>query len=235
MNFEHIKNDMKQLVREPMMLLLFCLPMFMFIVYKAIIVFLIPYLNKHLSFNLADYYLYILSFALIMTPAMLGIVIGFMMIDERDGKIAELMTVTPLGRSGYLYNRLSFAFIATVVYTFMGYFTVNIYKLPLLVVFLLSILLGILSIILGMIIFTVATDKVKGLTYAKGINFMLLFCLSDLLNERWLTNFSMFFPTYWITEIIQNPKSIVVFSSAVLVHAIWLIIILFRDYHRSTI
>ncbi len=226
---------MKQLVREPMMLLLFCLPMFMFIVYKAIIVFLIPYLNKHLSFNLADYYLYILSFALIMTPAMLGIVIGFMMIDERDGKIAELMTVTPLGRSGYLYNRLSFAFIATVVYTFMGYFTVNIYKLPLLVVFLLSILLGILSIILGMIIFTVATDKVKGLTYAKGINFMLLFCLSDLLNERWLTNFSMFFPTYWITEIIQNPKSIVVFSSAVLVHAIWLIIILFRDYHRSTI
>ncbi|PKM96212.1 MAG: hypothetical protein CVU84_00410 [Firmicutes bacterium HGW-Firmicutes-1] len=235
MNIEHIKNDFKQLVREPMMLLLFCLPLVIFAVFKAMIVFLIPFLYEYIDFDLSDYYLYILSLVLILTPGMLGIVTGFMMLDERDGKIAELMSVTPLGRSGYLYNRLSFAFVATVIYTFMGYFIVDIYKLPLLVVFLLSVLLGIFSMILGMIIFTIATDKVKGLTYAKGLNIMLFFCLTDLLNERWLTNFSMLFPTYWITEIIQNPKSLQVFGIALFVHLLWIGSILRRDYRKSTI
>lgn len=234
MTLIHIKNDLKQLVREPMMLMLFISPILIICLFKAIISLIVPFVQQYIAFSIEDYKAYILAFIFILTSGMLGIVTGFMMLDERDGKIAELMAVTPLGRSGYLFNRLSFTFIATFGYTFVGYFIVDIYQVPIVMVLFLGILLGLFSSTMGLIIFTISSDKVKGLTYAKGLNVIMLFCLTDLLHEKWLTQISKFFPTYWITEMIQHPKSLSVLAIAALIHVSWFLMILWRDHGKSS-
>lgn len=66
--------------------------------------------------DLFQYADYILVFVLLMVAGMSGIVTGFMMLDEKDGRIAELLSVTPLGQ-GYLMNRLLFSGCLTTVYT----------------------------------------------------------------------------------------------------------------------
>lgn len=235
MNFEHIKNDFKQLFREPIMLLLFCLPIFIFVFFKVIIRLVIPRFSYYLPFELSDYYHYVFAFTLVLVPSMLSIVTGFLMIDDRDGHISELMSITPLGRSGYLFNRLSFSFIATILYTIIGYFMLNIYKLSLPALFLIAILLGLFSMTISLILFVLAPDKVKGLTYAKGLNMLMLFTLTDLLEMNWLNQLSKLFPTYWITQVIKNPLSLNVFFIAFLVHILWLTAILWVDYKRSII
>lgn len=233
LKFDYIKNDFKQLIREPMMLMLFIAPLLIFILFKLILILVVPFALTSVNFEFEKYFIYILAFVFVLTPGMLGIVTGFMMLDERDGKIAELMAVTPLGRSGYLFNRLSFAFVATLIYTFIGYYFVDIYEIPIYSLFLIAVLLGLFSSCIGILIFTISSDKVKGLTYAKGLNLVMLFCLADLLNEKWVTYLAMIFPTYWITEMLQHPKSLKVFCMALLVHGFWFCLLLWNDHERS--
>jgi CRP/FNR family transcriptional regulator, anaerobic regulatory protein len=46
---------------------------------------------------------------------------------------------------------------------------------------------------------------VKGLTFAKGLNTLVLFAFTDLFALPWLTFLSWFFPPYWITMMIKSP------------------------------
>ncbi len=218
----HFKNDIKQIMRDPVMTIVMMAPVFTIIVFKLLVIFLIPFITIKTGFDLLPWLNYILVFVLLINSGLLGIVTGFMMLDERDGNIAELMSVTPLGRSGYLINRLSFASILSFVYCIAGFYVLSLVSLPWILVLFLSLLMAIYSAIIGLLIFQGADDKVKGLTFAKALNLFVLFAFTDLFAMKWLTVLSWFFPPYWITMVIKYPHSGLVIGMALLVHVVWL-------------
>jgi len=220
--FIHLKTDLKQIMRDPIMAILMVAPLFLIIALKLMVLFLIPFILTSFGFDFSPYLNYIFVFVVIMCGAILGIVTGFMMIDERDGKIAELMSVTPLGRGGYLFNRLLFAAALSVFYCIISYYVLDIVKLPFITVLFVSLLSSNYSIIIGLLIFSFADDKVKGLTFAKAINSLSLFAFTGLLELRWLTVLSWFFPPYWITMIVQSPHSFLIYGLALFVNFGWL-------------
>jgi fluoroquinolone transport system permease protein len=225
------KNDLKQIVRDTIMALLLFAPLFLIVAFKLLELFLVPFLAAKTGFDIMPYFLYVLSFVLLMNSGMLGIVTGFMMLDERDGNISQLLEITPLGRSGYLINRLAFASIVSIIYGFIG---IAVFKLPDLTFFsivFLSVLSAFYTAIIGLLIFSGAEDKVKGLTFAKGLNTLVLFAFTDLFALPWLTFLSWFFPPYWITMILKSPLSLLVYSTALFVHMVWLGFLIIR-YHR---
>lgn len=226
LQFIHLKNDLKQIMRDPIMAIMMLAPMLLIILFKLLVLFLIPFIVTRTGFDVTPYMYYVLVFTVIMCGAMLGIVTGFMMIDERDGKIAELMSVTPLGRAGYLFNRLLFSSILSIIYAVLSYYVLNVVELPLATVLFLSLLSSLYSTIIGLLIFSCADDKVKGLTFAKAINSLSLFAFTDLLSLRWLTVLSWFFPPYWITLVIKSPQSVFVYGWALLVHITWLAVLI---------
>lgn len=227
----HFKNDFKQIMRDPIMAILMVAPLLLIIMLKLMVVFLMPLLLKHLEFDLTPYLHLVYVFVVMMCGAILGIVNGFMMIDDRDGKIAELMSITPLGRSGYLFNRLMFAAVLTIFYSVLSYYVLNVVELSLLTMLFVSLLSANYSIIIGLLIFTFADDKVKGLTFAKAINSLSLFAFADLLALKWLSVLSWFFPPYWITMVVQSPNSLSVYGWAALVNVLWLTILI-RNYWK---
>lgn len=101
--FTHYRNDSRQLFRDPVMRILIFAPLLMIGLFKIIFIFLPPILISKLSFDITQYYQYILSGIVVMIAGMMGIVTGFLMIDERDGNISELISVTPLGQSSVYY------------------------------------------------------------------------------------------------------------------------------------
>lgn len=220
-NAVHIKNDFMQIFRNPIMVLFFALPVILPALFKAMIVFLVPYLQTFLTFDIVPYHSYILAAAMTFAPLSLGIVTGFMMLDEKDGRIYELMRVTPLGSAGYLLNRMIFSMTMSFICTFIVYFVINIYPIPLLTLILIALLMSLLSVVIALILFLIATDKVKGLTYAKGLNLFSLFTLVDLLGLKWLSVVSHGMPTYWVTKIVQNPSNAVNILLAFVVSFIW--------------
>ncbi|NCA80887.1 MAG: hypothetical protein EOM76_12050, partial [Sphingobacteriia bacterium] len=222
------KNDIKQIMRDPIMTLLMFAPLMLIVVFKLLEIFLYPYLQTQFDFDMMPYSVYVLSFILLMNSGTLGIVIGFMMLDERDGNISQLLEITPLGRSGYLINRLSFACILSALYGLLSLAVFTNIDLSMGLFILASLLSAIYTAIIGLLIFSAAEDKVKGLTFAKGLNALAIFAFADLFALQWFTIVSWFFPSYWISMILKSPNSFTVGGLALLVHMVWLGFLVFR-------
>jgi fluoroquinolone transport system permease protein len=228
------RNDIKQIVRDSIMIILLFAPLLLIVVFKILEIFLVPYLAAHYGFDFMPYFPYVLSFVLLMNSGMLGIVTGFMMLDERDGNISQLLEITPLGRTGYLINRLAFASVLSVIYGCIGIAVFKLPELTLLSMIFLAVLSAFYTSIVGLLIFSGAEDKVKGLTYAKGLNALALFAFTDLFALPWLTFLSRFFPTYWITMIIKTPQSLLVMGLALLIHVVWFGVLIIRHTKRES-
>jgi len=217
----YFKTDIKKIVREPMMTFLFLVPFGLPIIFKALMIFFIPFMREFIGFDFTSYSIYFLSFILIISPGILGMVVGFMLIDDKDNKIVQLMSITPIGQKGYIFLRLTFVFISTFIYTIYSYFIMGIYIISIGTLLYLTILLSLYGCLISMLLFLFASDKVKGLTYAKALNMMLLFALADLVDVRKIQLFSSLFPTYWITRIIAEPYNINVLFLGGIIHLIW--------------
>lgn len=227
----YYKSDLKQLIREPMMVLLFILPLIMAPLFRLILSFGVPIALSYFTFEVSLYYDYILSFGLLLVPGMLGIVMGFMLLDDKDGNIIELLSITPLGTSGYLFIRLSFVAASSLIYVIYSYIVLQLFLVSLSVIIIISIYLSIFSVIIGLIFINLATDKVKGLTYAKGLNLMLLMILADLLNSPLASFVASLFPSYWIFKIIESNGSLFSLFMGLITHGSWLILLLLFTSH----
>jgi len=227
----YFQNDLKQVFRDTITGILLFAPLLMIVFFKLLTIFLVPVLLQKTGFDLTLYYNYVFSVILVLSSGMLGIVSGFQMIDDRDGHITELMSVTPLGRSGYLINRMLLTGLLSFIYAILAYRVLGLVELKLLTVLFLAIMQSIYTGIIGLLLYFGADDKVKGLTYAKALNILMLFVLTDLTEMRWLIILSWFFPTYWISQVIISGHLTALFFCFV-VHLIWLIILV-TGYFRS--
>jgi len=222
----HLRNDLRQIARDPVMLILMLAPLLIVVVFRLLITFLIPFLSVRTEIVFTEWYPYLLSFVLLMIPGLLGIVTGFLMLDDRDGHIEELYSVTPMGHDMYLINRLALSALLSVVYTFVTYFVLQVWEMPVFTLFYLSLMLASESAIIALLLYKGADDKVKGLAYAKGLNILNLFAFADLFSLKWLTGLAWFFPSYWITSLIMNPHILINYSVALIVHGIWLALLI---------
>ncbi|BES64533.1 hypothetical protein SANA_09720 [Gottschalkiaceae bacterium SANA] len=221
-----LKNDWKQITREPIMIILFLCPVLIAVIFRLLTVFLMPVIFRYFNQSFIPFMPYALSLSLIFCPMMLGIVMGFMMLDDKDGKIIELMSVTPLTKQGYMINRLLFIVGATILHTTLSYIIMGQYIFTLSSFLLVTIILSTLAIVIGLVFFSLATDKIKGLTYAKGLNLIVIFTFADLLKGAFIKTISLGFPTYWLAEIVQNPNQVLAYLFGFTSCLFWLIVVL---------
>ncbi len=225
MNFLRIMvSDLKMIMRDPIMALLFFVPLMIGIIFKLLIHFLLPFALEFVDFSL-PLEPYLLSMTLLMTPYMLGVVMGFMMLDDKDGNIIDLVLVTPYGRRGYLLNRILFISIFTFLYSWINYLILNLVDLNILSLLYISILLSVFAASIGLLFFRIASDKIIGLTYAKILNLVIIFVFADFIKAEWFLYVAVLFPTFWITKLITDPDVVAnnIFSGIVVL--VWFFIL----------
>ncbi len=221
-----IKADIKLIQREPVLMMLTALPLFIFVFIKLMLVFGTPLLMLYTGFDLSPYNAYILATTLLLSPFMLGTVVGFLMIDEKDARIYELISITPVGYSGYILNRLLLPMVGSILYTFVGYLILNIYSLSFALLAYMAVLLGIEGAMLGFLLFYIADDKVKGLTYSKGLGVFMFFVFADLIDIKWIRWLASILPFYWMVRIIRDPNPAFAAGMAAMLHILYFISIL---------
>lgn len=227
-HYKHLKSDIKQITRDPIILILYFAPVLLFGFILIALHYLPPYIDAY--FNLLNYLPYILAGTLGLTSGLLGIATGFMMIDDKDGKIYELMQITPLGRKGYLFNRLLIPGLMTIIYT--SIFIIFINPLPLIQGIALITMCSIQSALFAIALFHLADDQVKGLTYAKGLNIVIIFAFTKLIKNNVISAFAVVVPTYWLTETILF-NNFVTLSIALVIHLIWITGFIYSFSHRK--
>jgi fluoroquinolone transport system permease protein len=228
-----IKSDFRNIGRDPMLMMASIAPVLLILFALFVFPLVSGLTEKHLNFPLAQYFTFGYIFLIIIAPMLLGMVYGFILLDERDGGIIGYISITPLGKSGYLMVRMLVPSIFSFLFCIMFFLLTGFNDI-------LNLLqLGILALIIAteapmMLLFlgAFAGNKVEGIAISKGFGILLMTVVLDYFfsgNWRILLSIS---PLWWIERGVMNPQYIYpyLFGGAI-VHFIF-IFLLFRKFIR---
>ncbi len=123
---------------------------------------------------LSDYYLLFDLFLAVMTPYLFCFVSSMVMLSEYDENMACYLAVTPIGRRGYVVSRLFMPAVVSVAASVivMRFFTLSDWTWVNMI--LVSVLGGVLSIPVALLVVAFSHNRVEGMALAKLAGVILL-------------------------------------------------------------
>jgi fluoroquinolone transport system permease protein len=109
--------DVHSVQRDSLLRWFIFLPLLLVIVFRIVIPIATQLLWERLGFDLHPYYQMINSFLYLIMPMLVGMVLGFLLLDQRDDQTLMALQVTPLSLTGYLAYRISLPLLIALVTT----------------------------------------------------------------------------------------------------------------------
>jgi len=195
---ELLKLDMKNISREVILLILIPVPVF----FAFLLRFGLPLVVKLVD-KWVDLYTFsplFLIFFIIMGPLLTGMISGMMLVDEADEHVIPAISVTPLGRNGYIKYKLFTPFIWTFIILLpvpflSGLIEINyLYYLPIILILALGAPLE------ALLIAVLASNKIEAMAMGKMTG---LLCIAPFIS--WFTHQPWKFlggliPSFWAAE-----------------------------------
>lgn len=192
-------------IRLDSMLLVICLsPVITGIVFK----FAIPIAERALfdygekMIILSPYYLLFDIFLAIITPYMFCFVSAMVILEEKDTNITNYLSVTPVGKTGYLLSRIGFPAVISAVYSTIILIFFSQTDTDILITVALATLTAPIGVIISLLIVSLSSNKVEGMAVAKLGGLIILgvaipFFITD--TRQYL---GAFLPSFWVTKIV---------------------------------
>jgi len=216
-----------------MLILSLLVPFILWALMHLLFPFLEVLVMKQWNVDISPYYRQTGIFFLMLIPMMMGMVYGFILLDERDGGIITAISVTPTGKFGYLKLRmgiplfLSFVFIILFLFLLGLSGTLNILQL-----IVISLLISSQSLILLLLLGAFADNKVIGMAISKGFGILLMgpllgFALPAPYN--WSGAYS---PLFWASRSLlsDSQDTFWLYASITFLFHLFLVWILFRKF-----
>ncbi|MGF7060060.1 hypothetical protein [Brassicibacter mesophilus] len=225
------RNDFKNIFREPMLMAILLGPTILSITMH----FGIPILSEYLQpyFDLEQYYNIITGYLLLFVPILLGMVSGFLILDERDEHVFMTLIVTPLSLDGYILYRILLPMLISLIYTTILANIINLTRAFLLLLIPIIILGAIEASIIALFLAGFAGNKVEGMVLSKALGLLMLAPLAGYFINSPLKYFFGIIPFYWpIQALIGIESSILSYSMHIgvglLVHMVLLLSLINR-------
>ncbi|MCY3414432.1 MAG: ABC transporter [Candidatus Heimdallarchaeota archaeon] len=207
--------DSKNIQRDPMLKWFILLPFLLAIVLRL----LFPLVQMGLDqipFDLSPYYDLIISlYMVLMIPMLLGVIVGFMLLDEKDEQTLLALQVSPLSIQRYIMYRvftpmlLSYPMLLITIPIVGDYTSIKFIDLMLV-----SILGALWAPFLGLILSVFANNKVEGFAIMKLLGGAFVLPLAAFfVPQPWDLVF-VFFPSYWPMKaflLAANGESYIVY------------------------
>ncbi|WOO37672.1 ABC transporter permease [Anaerocolumna sp. AGMB13020] len=182
-------------------------------------IFLCEYFDKLAI--LSPYYLLFDICLAVITPYMFCFSSAMVILEEKDTNITNYISVTPIGKSGYLLSRLAFPTIISIVVSVIMLLLFSLTETSVLVAAVLSISTAPIGIIIALMIVSLSSNKVEGIAIAKlgGIimfGVAIPFFITDV--KQYL---GAFLPSFWIGKFMLDFGAFNLII-AVVVAAIWI-------------
>lgn len=189
--------DLRSIQKDLMTMLAIIAPILMALFFRFVTPILDNVFFEGTSFTSHDQNLVIGLLLLLSTPVMIGIMSGFILLDEKDEGVAMSIAVTPFQLKGYLLYRLTLPMLISLILAFpvllIGGFT-EILTLRLLP-FLLLILLE--TPVIALFMASMAENKVEGLAAAKVVSILLAIPIAIYFVEHPAIMLAGILPPYW--------------------------------------
>ncbi len=162
--------DIKNIRRERLLLGLTVLMAVLVLLYRYGVPALTTALQVRLGFDLLPYYDLVMSMYVGTAAGTVGVVVGFLLLDERDDRTLTALLVTPLPVGSYLAYRITLPLALSFVLTIVTYPLVGIAPLPIVDLLVISGLASFAGPAAALFLATFAENKITGLALTKVIN-----------------------------------------------------------------
>lgn len=180
---------------------------------------------------LVPYYLLFDLFLCIVTPYIFCFVSALVMLTEYDENMASYLSVTPVGKRGYIVSRLilpaALSFFAAVL--LMLVFSLTVWTLPLLLVA--CLLSCLLSIAVALLIVSLSHNRVEGMAMGKLTGLFLLGLFVPFFLDSWAQFLFSLLPSFWVAKLCTEADMIYLLP-ALLTAVLW-IWALYRKFERK--
>jgi fluoroquinolone transport system permease protein len=214
-----IHADIRSLWRDPLLGWIVILPIGMALLLRVLIPRITEVLFAQIAFDLTPYYALIMSGYLMTAPGIVGMVIGFLLLDERDTRTLTALRVTPLSMSHYLAYRVAVPLLVGTAATLVGYPLTGLVPLPLTVLWPIAAVAALSAPALALLLAAIAPNKVAGFAVVKFLNTVNLLPLVAYFvppPAQWLAGI---LPPYWPMRALWSAASGEPFSAALLAGA----------------
>ncbi|MFO6495733.1 MULTISPECIES: hypothetical protein [Bacillus] len=222
-----IRGDMKQICRDSMLAFYGLAPLLLIIVIR----FGEPVAAKMTGVDAAVCHRLVISFAMLLIPLILGIMSGFILLDERDDNLIQYFAVTPLSKRGYLMIRLAFPMLVTLCYGMILLLWESGH--PLHLFFALS-MITLEAPLYTLLLAAYASNKVEGLALMKGFSLMAFTpAFAFFIPEPWQF-FGIITPTYWTANTYLAGSHVLLFGGLGIVFHLLMLYGLYRRFILKT-
>jgi fluoroquinolone transport system permease protein len=191
--------DLKSVRRDSLLVYMLAIPPLMVLLARLILPWATDYLLERFSFDLGPYYPMLLSFFFVLQiPALFGVLVGLLVLDERDDDTLTALRVTPISMTGYALYRGGAAVLLSFLYVLVTLPLSGLMSPSLLpAVAPAAILSGLMAPVFALMLATFAANKVEGLALMKALSIFMLGPLAAyFVDSNWQLLFGIL-PSYW--------------------------------------
>lgn len=153
------------------------------------------------GFDLTTYYPLFMSFLPLVVAGMIGTVVGFLLLDQRDDQTMTALLVTPMSLGDYLRYRLTVLMLLCVVFSSVTVPLAGLTETTPLQIVVSAIVAAPLAPIYAVFLGTFAANKVQGFALAKIIGIVFIPCVAAyFVTGPWQNVFGLV-PHYWALKV----------------------------------
>ncbi len=192
-NLAIFKSDIKSTRRDPTLLMMLFSPVLIILLLRYGLPALTPFIPA-----LPEYHLAVTVFMGLLGAILPGIVVAFLLLDEKEAGLFTAIRVTPVSISGMLASRMMslivLSFISSVAILSMA----GLYTFSWIRMLQLALLSGGNVPVFIMLIAFFAHNKIEGMAMLKVTMLVVMIpVLMLFINDKWIYLFS-FFPSFWV-------------------------------------
>jgi fluoroquinolone transport system permease protein len=199
--------DVKSVRRDPLLRWLVFFPVSI----AAIVRWGVPILRNHLiirfQVDLEPYYPLVMSFLLLMTPMLAGMVVGFLLLDQRDDQTLIALQVTPLTLSGYFVYRVAVPTLLSLAVTVLVFPVTGLLGIGPFALVAAALSACLLAPLHALLLGAYAANKVQGFALAKVAGVLLVPPLVAYFVELPLQLLFGIDPLYWPAKFLWAVHS----------------------------
>ncbi len=201
------RHDLKHIFRDQILTILFLIPILLIV----LLVLGLPPLTRAFP-EIQPFYPVITAVACLATAVTPSYVISFIMLDEKDEGLFNVFRVSPISTFGFLAYRLTFVLVFGFIVSLLTLLLTHLLSVHFLMKVGLSFLVALVAPLVTLCIITFANNKIEGLTFLKGINFIaMLPVISFFAAPYWQVPLSLI-PLYWTYKAFDATASISAFT-----------------------
>ncbi len=225
-----IFGDLRQIFRDKTLTVFLFAPLILIVFVRLFV----PFISEYYPI-IQQYHPIIMMFAGIQTAIMFGFIISFIILDEKDENVLQVIRVLPISPFYFILYRLLFATAFSTLGAFLMINLSGIAYTGLTNSILLSIQYGLTAPFITLIIATFAKNKVEGMAFFKGVDLILLLPMLSFFVAGNIKYIFSVIPAFWTYQLysasVSNGYTAFYFMIGLVIY-LFVITILFRQFKK---